>query len=147
MTYPQTASDAQLEQSVRLSHTHKLVVGDWSSDGHGFTEDIYIMSNKTHDEIATILEDQICVSLLKQCGDYGDDTLDPVFVAMLLDLGIEHEVIYPDMDPESAHVDAEQYTTLLCRLMHYVDNSFYYAVYKPDKGSQFNIGGYGLFSH
>jgi hypothetical protein len=122
-------------------HRIKLVVGDYSCDGHGRSEDFYILSNLAHKELTSAFykgEEIIGISFYDQLSEYDTRHLD------------QHTIDKMAMYFDVYGIDADYWI----QPHEYVDYWLQIAkVGNPDlkfdydDGSEpiIEIGGYGLF--
>ena len=86
--YPQDI----LNTEARLPHLTVITIGDFSGDGHQKTQDFYIRSNKTRDELReawfaakNIVPEELWPSTL--CSEYEDCKMSPDTITQLQALG------------------------------------------------------------
>lgn len=135
-----------------MEHLVKVVLGDWSGDGHSITDSEVIQTNLTSNEIVKAYYEgsKIVGFNLSDdaCCDYQDSLLRGDQVKKLRDAGINLDYDDSHEDPIEDEEDgvsllAEEFLELyfeICKL-HRPDLQ-----YKIVKLSQINIGGYGLYS-
>lgn len=146
----------------------KLIVGDWSGDGHERTEDFLIESNLSQDQIAQAIiqtENLFEFTFSDFCSEYEDNTIH----SCILDKFIEAQIIDKDFlddlfcdedyDHECHHCETkdedecvlyyeftpEAFVELYLRLAKYSIPAFEY-IYLDDRVPTIEIGGYGLFN-
>lgn len=118
----------------------KLTVGDWSSDGHGMTDEVMILTNKTADQLEYVHKYFFISELMKACSDYEATKLSPELAQAMIDSGVVTEV---DL---TQNLMVEDYVTLFLDIVKYYLPSFSYLLIEVPYGNSINIGGYGLYS-
>lgn len=130
----------------------QLVLGDWSNDGHGKTDSVFIESNLTAQQIQDAyvaamnkLPALKCLNTLAE--DYEDSELSNDHITALREAGYpidkfvkEYEEGYGDDCTPS--VDKESYTDIYLFIVLVGNPEFKHEVVSLD---DINIGGYGLF--
>lgn len=72
----------------------KMVIGDWSDDGHGKHEDFVIQSNVPVEQVREAhyrIEETTGVNIEEICSNYEEDEIDRDVVEQLQELGFEFE--------------------------------------------------------
>ena len=131
----------------KLTHSIRLVTGDWSSDGHGKTSNLNIKSNlslaqieKAYKAGTKILGTDIIENV---CRDYEDNNISCEFYNKMIELGFDGEVGEDEnltKDISVWHDDWPYYVLFVVKLGN---KDFKYS--ENTKGDSWNIGGYGLF--
>lgn len=133
---------------MKLKHVIKLVVGDYSSEGHGQTDSIVIRSNLTNKEMVeakVIGAKKIDFKFDKFCKDYEDNVIPFKEFKKLIDAGIIKEMgWYESKEEEDLYADPDTFADIFLFLVKLGNEKFEYKISNAD--SVINIGGYGLYS-
>jgi hypothetical protein len=133
-----------------MSESFQMRVGDWSHDGHGHTDDIFVTTELTLHDVSQALDDMNAL-LSKVCGDdfsticedYEDNRIPRDMVEALKDMGV---------NVDNLDEDDDYYRTYSQDFMHLIIDSL--NVFKPELGLKadkkmqppvLDVGGYGLF--
>ncbi len=129
-------------------NTIKLVVGDWSKDGHNQSDDVYVECNLTNAELDKVLHQQKIIDLNQECREYEDSSLSPECTAKLLELKIlDEESFEPHYKYKDRHsvCGSDAWVELLMSVVkHYLEPDVEFK-YKIINTNSINVGGYGLF--
>lgn len=127
-----------------MKHSHRIVIGDWSDDGHGKTETFEIKSNLSKKEIEKAYQEGsklVGFDMIKDiCDSYEDSEFPKESYEKLVSLGCKvkltpyNGVISPDFD---------EWKELFLFVTFLGDKNFQW---KDVKSSDIRIGGYGLFT-
>lgn len=128
----------------------KLVVGDWSHDGHNQTDSVQILSNLSKNSINRAYENgsyKIGFDFKNSiCVEYEDNSLCKEKLNILLDHGL-----WPDdaeslkKDEEELYLDSDQFIDIYLFIAKLGDSGFKYKIINYEENPSINIGGYGLF--
>jgi hypothetical protein len=138
-----------MKSKMSLNNTISLVLGDWSSDGHGKTDTITLKSNLSRTEVVAAYEagtKTLGFDFIEKVADeYEDGSLRNPELEILLshglnlkDVGIEDEV---DED-EGVSLWVETYANIYLFIVKLGNKDFEYEFCGSDS---IQIGGYGLF--
>lgn len=128
-----------------MKHTIKLIVGDWSGDGHEFTEDIIIKTNLDKRALRAAYEEgskELGFDFQKEvCEEYEDNTISDKYVWILEGHGIK---VFPDGDFEEASaLDVESYVRIWLGIAKLGNKTLEYEIMNIPYVA---VGGYGLWS-
>lgn len=131
-------------------YTTKLVMGDWSDDGHGKTEDIVIKSNLTSKQLEAAYKkgvkklgfdfSEVC------CADYEDSEVPEEYQEKLLKAGLADYLPEDQLEGDGNWFDdfyTDHYMWVWMFIAHLGDPSLVWENAK--EVNSINIGGYGLF--
>ena len=130
-------------------HLVKVVVGDWSGDGHNITETTIIESNLTSSELysAYIKGSKIVgFDLSECCSDYQDSKLQGQYIKMLRENGID--IIFDgraedplDDEDDGVNLMVEEFVEIYLNICKLARPEF---EWKEVRLGNLDIGGYGL---
>lgn len=133
---------------MSLNNVIKLVVGDYSYDGHGQTDSIVIKSNLTNKEMVeakVIGEKKINFKLDKFCKNHEDNVIPFKEFKKLIDAGLIKEMDWYESDEEEdLYADPAIFADIFLFLVKLGNEKFEYKISEAD--SVINIGGYGLYN-
>lgn len=126
----------------------KLVIGDWSRDGHEKSETFVIESNLTKKEIEKAFKKGtklINIDFTKYCEEYEDSSIPMEVASDLFKLGFDMNSI-DDYDQFSKTVclDPTSYMMIYLFLAQKGNPNFGYTIIDENL-DEIHIGGYGLF--
>lgn len=142
-----------------MLNTIKIVVGDWSQDGHNNTEDFYIKTNVAVDVLQDIFTEnskKLEFNLRSYCTDYEDNeipTEDLMSVLNKLSVNIEElelDDFYDDDEEdeeEKYYFNPESWFKLFCHICKYEQPTLIIEHVSVLYANTIEIGGYGLFSN
>lgn len=138
----------------------KLILGDWSNDGHGqFTEHL-IDTNLTKSQIEkafTVAKKHFKINTdkyrkleLNICREYEDSSVPSSFITELVETFGKPAIqkILGDMDRPIIYIDKDQYVDIWIKLLKFgCDQLNFECEFKINKDydNYIEIGGYGLF--
>ena len=132
-----------------MNNVIKLVVGDWSNDGHGRTHSTSIRSSITNEEIQSAYElgvKNLGVSISTLCEEYEDSEIP----SEARDVFVKAGYVPTDFDPEMdtveqclEYIDPEAFVELYLFTVKQGNSEFTFEFIESD---DINIGGYGLFT-
>ena len=125
----------------------KLVVGDWSSDGHGRTTTFMVETGGLVD--GDVLKkfyqrgvEAVGLDITKfVCADYEDSLLPQWAIRKLMAAGWDHW----EFDPREHHLDPEQFMEIWLFIAGRGCPDLKVRVLGHDEVPSINLGGYGLF--
>lgn len=122
-----------------------LVIGDWSDDGHGKTDSVFIESNLTALQIeeaySQFFTNNLELALYKDfCEDYDDVRLPEKLATFLLEAGL---IMQGYIDTENFIVNQDEYVQIYLFIVKLARPDFKYSLIEIPKC---NIGGYGFFN-
>jgi len=131
----------------------KLMMCDWSGDGHNISEDTFIDTNLTKKEINEAYEKATELLGFSFCddvaSDYEDSQIEVEKVKKLRELGYTKEFGYDGDDLEDdmgmVPLDVEGFLNVYLFLIKLGNPAFTYSIIKEDMEGWIEIGGYGLF--
>lgn len=124
----------------------KLILGDWSDDGHGKTSDVIIESSLTGKEIEEAFKvgaKIIGEDITDYCDEYEDFTIPKKALEKISEF-ISHEDIKEILaeDEDNPYLEQELYAYIYLETAKIGNKDFEYKIlYLPE----LYIGGYGLF--
>lgn len=122
----------------------KLVVGDWSKDGHEKSEDIYIESNLSIKDLTKAYKKGVSIVGLdvqsEVAANYQDSNISKKDLDKLINAGLEIEL---DEDGDEFYLDENSYSEIWLFVAKLGNPAFEYSFLEAEE--QLNIGGYGLF--
>lgn len=128
--------------------TIRLVVGDWSGDGHEKTQTIYIESNLSTDQLTKAYKNGCKVIGFKLidyiADDYLDDAIGEDEINKLQTTGFDISKIKtePDFNGRTASLYVQNYVDIYLHIVKLGNPKFKFEIVNPP---YLNIGGYGLF--
>jgi hypothetical protein len=134
-----------------LSNTIDLVMGDWSDDGHGETEQVTIKSNfnkiwidRAYESASDILGFCFINEVAK---NYEEPYIDNELIIKLREVLEEPNLLDGVIDEhaECIGIDSYEYLDIYLKIIKLGDPDFKYKII-GDNNEQINIGGYGLFT-
>ena len=136
-----------------MHNSIRLVVGDWSGDGHEKTQDIWILSNRTEKQIQKAYKagtKQVGFDLSETvCRNYEDCYISKEKLKTLASLGMvlrSHDGTPYELEQDEDRfvMEAETFADMYLFIASLGDPDLKYQYdYTPD--NHINIGGYGLF--
>lgn len=135
----------------------KLVVGDWSSDGHEKTEDVYFMINvktvKDVEKAYAVGTKKLGFDLKNDCcAEYEDNKISDDQVVKLKASGIDLKAAFnfddADDDPDEEDfqfMDPQTFAHLYMFIAKLGDPKLEFTQVNTDRIERINVGGYGLF--
>lgn len=130
----------------------KLIVGDWSDDGHGKTDIYLIKSNLSKKDIEEAFDQgvaKIGCDITDHCKGYTDSKIAREEYNKFVAQGFKRgDYIYEDEDDESGpfYVSSETYRDLYLFTVKCGNDNFIFKHVFEDRKNDIKIGGYGLFS-
>ncbi len=125
----------------------RLVVGDYSGDGHNKSESFYInssLSKKNMQEAYINGAKKLGVDLVNDiCTNYEDSRLPPEAKKIFMDAGFEDKYDY-ELDDEESMAYNHQWFDLYLFTVWYGNNDFEYLM-ENQNAETIIVGGYGLF--
>lgn len=124
-----------------------LIVGDWSTDGHGRTGTVVITTNFTAEEMEKALnvgQDVVGIDFNNLCSEYQDAYLSEGDYTKLMLAGFNHS--WDKNEDGCVYLDVDNFVKIYLFLVKIGDNKFEYT----SAGANYDeilIGGYGLFSN
>lgn len=147
-----------------MKHIISLVLGDWSSDGHGKTDTVNIKSNLDKNELFKSYKKgskKVGFNFIDEvCSDYEDGLLSKNYLNLLVKQGFTVDSLGNDIsisnlievteafeaDSEGLDLDTETYTRIFLFITKLGNEKFQYEILKQKDSPTIEIGGYGLFS-
>lgn len=147
-----------------LEHDITLVAGDWSHDGHGMTDNIFIKSNLTHKQIEKAYKagaKKIGIDLVEDvCEEYEDTRLPEDLFMKLEETGFDVQSLHPYLDTkwseeeledirsgqEDVHLYGDKFAEIYLHFCKIGNPDFQYEIVS-DSAPRIHIGGYGCFGH
>jgi len=127
-----------------------LIVGDWSSDGHGRTEKISIKSNLNKSQIQDAYKKGVEISgvnLEQVCCEYEGTKVPREIYEKLTTAGMYNDDVFENEIDEDGdgdlYINAQDFAFIYLFLVELGNPTFRYKIIQPEK---INIGGYGLLS-
>lgn len=123
----------------------KLVVGDWSGDGHEKTQNYYIYSNlskKDIDESLKLAKNKLTFDVRNIASDYEERGMSAKQAAKLTEYNFKFDDDNIENDG-SVYLTPEIFVDIYLFSIKLGNDNFEYTLLKPD--FTINIGGYGLF--
>lgn len=109
-------------------HVFKIAIGDWSSDGHGMCEYIYVKSNKPVEVVRELYFNNVEQTGLDFgkvcCADYGDAFIKESEVEKLKSFGIDIVSMFVKADIEEVENELAEDGKIFIGLEMYVDILF-----------------------
>lgn len=132
-----------------LTYKIKLVVGDWSDDGHGKTDSYLVKTNYSAADIKRSYERVLKTHKLRApCNDCEDNRVDINIVELLAQHNIKTSDIleYDKKNETYSFVDCGQdyFSELYLRISSVILTDLVYEFIDSDIAT-LNVGGYGLF--
>lgn len=132
-----------------LTHKIKLVVGDWSDDGHGKTDSYLVRTNYSAADIKRSYERALKIHKLHvPCSDCEDSAINPDIVKLLTQHNVETSDIleYDKKSKTYNFVDCgpDYFCQLYLRISSIILTDLVYEFIDSDIAT-LNVGGYGLF--
>lgn len=119
--------------------TIKLVVGDWSGDGHNVTHTYFIEANYTSNEIEEAYQKFLTDrELYEPCEEYEDAKLDDYFLAALAEANIDIS------DMEINFYSGRDFCEFYLRVAKHTLTNLEWNFLMEDIQT-INVGGYGLY--
>lgn len=131
-----------------IMNTIRLSIGDWSRDGHNQSEDVYIETNLTLDELKEAYDrgsEKLGFNLIEDyCAEYQDSTI-PIYIADIIEakLKISLRDEFNSMLDNIRILNTDQWRDIFLRTVWYARPNFEYKIIDPE--DWMDIGGYGLF--
>lgn len=135
-------------KTTNLMHPIQLVLGDWSNDGHGQTDTLFILSNLSSTEIEAAYKrgTKILGFDMKSqvAADYEDSKISETKVETFKKAGFVFSDSEWDLDGEGdIWLDSDCYAQLWLFVVKLGAPTFEYEIQRPPR---LTIGGCGLFS-
>lgn len=132
-----------------MEHKFKLVVGDWSSDGHGISDTTVCICNHSNGEVIDAHKKLASkgINLESQCGNYQDSKLSKDFIEKLNEIGFNFsEIDFDDLvlDEGEVYINCTDWVKLYMELSKIEIPDLQYKFISDGLPSIY-IGGYGLF--
>ncbi len=138
----------QQKEKVNEIYKVKLVVGDWSKDGHNQSDDFYVESNLSAKEIETAYKKgtkKVKFDLCKNvASNYEDNILPKKFLDTLVSLGFNLNPEDLDEIPEGISLFPEVFSDIYLFIVKLGNPNFEYKW--TECSDEIHIGGYGLYS-
>lgn len=129
-----------------MKYQLKIVCGDWSNDGHGMTDSIFIESNLNHEDIEVAYKrgaKEIGLDFRNDVArQYEDHKMSQAQMDILRANNINTEVDEWYGEPSSYSLDSDSYIEIfleICKIGNYNFN------YEKIETREVHIGGYGIF--
>ena len=132
-------------------NTIKIVVGDWSDDGHGKTDSFVYQSSATEEEMkeaynktCKVLGFDPCKTYFRGYEESSMPNTDYEKIVKLLGSEFGDEAFCEDGEPEAREFSSNELAALWIEMVKYSLPDIEIKEMEDDI-SQINIGGYGLF--
>jgi hypothetical protein len=134
-----------------MEHKFKLVVGDWSSDGHGISDTTVCICNHSNGEVMDAHKKLASkgINLLSQCNRYDDSKLGKDFIEKLNGIGFNlSEIDFDDLvlGEGEVYINGDDWVKLYMELVKIEIPDLQYKFINDGLPSIY-IGGYGLYSN
>jgi hypothetical protein len=152
---PKTLDDVdQNHRDVLMPNIIKLMMGDWSGDGHKGTYDFYIKTNFSRNEVVEAFErgvTKIDFNITEFCSEFEDNSLTKEQFEHLVDCGFpEYGCWYYKWFKNEGRLDEidwvalsqEEFAEIYCFTVRQGNPEFRYVRLEHNS---IDIGGYGLF--
>ena len=129
-----------------MPYTIELKLGDWSHDGHGITESIYISSNISASKLRKAYKFGVKIAgfnfseIVAQ--GYEDNKIKKNHAEKLFSLGFDRKSLDYDKTDDVYYVSADSFVDIWLFICKLGDPNF---EFKIKEQKTINIGGYGLF--
>lgn len=126
----------------------RLVLGDWSNDGHGRVSSSIVYSNYNYIDIQKAFkkgEEKLGIKLKDFCSEYEDNTIPIDVVRKFIENGFPEDILETEPDPKEfplypcSESDFANFYVFICR---FGDPDLEIEIVEVN---DINIGGYGLF--
>ena len=133
--------------SENLVHKVTMVVGDWSDDGHGKTQEFNFKTNRSIEELGELYEKGVEITghdIMSHCEDYEDRTVPCDLMQKFTELFPQEMEDFSEVETDcTLQIWPEDFAHLVCLTIKAADPD---VVFEPVQSENWCIGGYGLFS-
>lgn len=134
-----------------MTHTFYLQLGDWSNDGHGRCDDVYISCSHEFDDVIDAYErasKKYGIDITRECEEYEDNVISTQFVDKYLKVMENHDPDYVQEKKEWVSVadgwwsDPDDFVDIYMRI---VELELPDMLWEHLRVPNISIGGYGLY--